>query len=175
MWHECKSNIWSSNTKVDMSLIKCRLFTVCPEQVWYAASGLFNPSHWGGGGGEVQFFQAQDQQITTCSPRIVTECLLTRSMLIKMCVLVWKCSYENQRKSMDNIFMLQIYQTVNHIKLQVIMVIYYRPFQRGFSVVLELLWFTLIGIVFPASVCLWLFVRFMWDSLVGKNCPSVFL
>ena len=36
-------------------------------------------------GAEVRFDQAQDQQVvTTRSPRIVTECLLTRSMLIKM-------------------------------------------------------------------------------------------
>ena len=35
--------------------------------------------------GRVWFDQAQDQQvITTRSPRIVTECLLTRSMLIQM-------------------------------------------------------------------------------------------
>ena len=27
--------------------------------------------------------KAQDQQVTACSPRIETECLLTRSMLIK--------------------------------------------------------------------------------------------
>ena len=40
---------------------------------------------WKGGG--VRFDQAQDQQvITTRSPRIVTECLLTRSMLFKMYV-----------------------------------------------------------------------------------------
>ena len=38
-------------------------------------------------GGEIRFDQAQDQQVvTTRSPRIVTECLLTRSMLIKMYV-----------------------------------------------------------------------------------------
>ena len=37
--------------------------------------------------GEARFDQAQDQQVvTTRSPRIVTECLLTRSMLIKMYV-----------------------------------------------------------------------------------------
>ena len=37
--------------------------------------------------GEVRNDQAQDQQVvTTHSPRIVTECLLTRSMLIKMYV-----------------------------------------------------------------------------------------
>ena len=37
--------------------------------------------------GEVRFDQAQDQQVViTRSPRIVTECLLTRSMLIKMYV-----------------------------------------------------------------------------------------
>ena len=50
----------------------------------HAASGLPNPTH---SEGEVQFDQAQDQQVvTTHSPRLVTECLLTRSMLIKMYV-----------------------------------------------------------------------------------------
>ena len=66
-----------------------KLFTVCTEQVKspyteHAASGLPNPTHLEG---EVRFDQAQDQQVvTTRSPRIVTECLLTRSMLIKMYV-----------------------------------------------------------------------------------------
>ena len=66
-----------------------KLFTVCTEQVRslyteHAASGLPNPAHleW-----EVRFDQAQNQQVvTTRSPRIVTECLLIRSMLIKMYV-----------------------------------------------------------------------------------------
>ena len=50
----------------------------------HAASGLPNPAHLEG---EVRFDQAQDQQVVTIrSPRIVTECLLTRSMLIKMYV-----------------------------------------------------------------------------------------
>ena len=63
------------------------LFTVCTEQMRspfteHAASGLPNPTHLEG---EVRFDQAQDQQVvTTRSPRIVTECLLTRSILIKM-------------------------------------------------------------------------------------------
>ena len=35
---------------------------------------------------EVPFVQAQDQHFTTRSQRVVTECLLTRSMLIKMYV-----------------------------------------------------------------------------------------
>ena len=35
-------------------------------------------------GGGVRFFQAQDQQVTTRRPKIVTECLLTRSMLFKI-------------------------------------------------------------------------------------------
>ena len=49
-----------------------------------AASGLPNPTHLEG---EVRFDQAQDQEVvTTRSPRIVTECLLTRSMLNKMYV-----------------------------------------------------------------------------------------
>ena len=65
------------------------LFTVCTEQVRspyteHTASGLPNPTHLDG---EVRFDQAQDQQVvTTRSPRIVTECLLSRSMLIKMYV-----------------------------------------------------------------------------------------
>ena len=43
--------------------------------------------NWREGGGAVRFNQAQDQQVvTTRSPGIVTECLLTRSMLIKMYV-----------------------------------------------------------------------------------------
>ena len=47
-------------------------------------SGLPNPTSLLG---EVQFVQAQDQQaVTARSPRIITECLLTRSMLIKMYV-----------------------------------------------------------------------------------------
>ena len=50
----------------------------------HAASGLSNPTHLEG---EVRFDQAQDQQVvTTRSPRIVTEYLLTRSMLVKMYV-----------------------------------------------------------------------------------------
>ena len=49
-----------------------------------AASGLPNPTQLEG---EVRFVQAQDQQaVTRHSPRIITECLLTRSMLIKMYV-----------------------------------------------------------------------------------------
>ena len=48
----------------------------------HAARGLPNPTHLEG---EVRFDQAQAQQMfTTRSPRIVTECLLTRSMLIEM-------------------------------------------------------------------------------------------
>ena len=66
-----------------------KAFKVCTEQVRspyseHAASELPNPTLLEG---EVRFDQAQDQQVvTTRSPRIVTECLLTRSMLIKMYV-----------------------------------------------------------------------------------------
>ena len=67
------------------------LFTVCTQQVGspyteHAASGLPNPNHLEG---EVRFDQTQDQQVvvTTCSPRILTEGLPTRSMLIKMYML----------------------------------------------------------------------------------------
>ena len=55
-----------------------KLFTVCyrADEVSVCCEHLE---------GEVRFDQAQDQQVvTTRSPRIVTECLLTRSMLIKM-------------------------------------------------------------------------------------------
>ena len=64
-------------------------FIVCIEQVRspyteHAASGLPNPTHLEG---KVRFDQAQDQQVvTTRSPRKVTECILTRSMLFKMYV-----------------------------------------------------------------------------------------
>ena len=67
-----------------------KLFTICTEQVRspyteHAARGLPNHTHLEGGG--VRFDEAQDQQmVTTRSPRIVTECLLTRSMLFKMYV-----------------------------------------------------------------------------------------
>ena len=48
----------------------------------HAASGLPNPTPLEG---EVRFVQAQDQQVViTRSPRKITECLFTRSMLIKM-------------------------------------------------------------------------------------------
>ena len=50
----------------------------------HATIGLPNPTQLKG---EVRFVQAQDQQVvTTRSPKLVTECLLTRSMLIKMYV-----------------------------------------------------------------------------------------
>ena len=52
----------------------------------HAASGLPNPADLGG---ELRFVQAQDQQVTTDSPRIVTECLLNQCWL--------KCMYEGWR------------------------------------------------------------------------------
>ena len=59
-----------------------KLFTVCTEQV----KSLYT-EHAAHLKGEVRFNQAQDQQVvTTRSPRIVTECLLIRLMLIKMYV-----------------------------------------------------------------------------------------
>ena len=64
---QCQSNIWSSITKVEMTLSMHKLFTVCTEQVRspyteHAASGLPNPTHLEG---EVRFDQAQDQQVVT--------------------------------------------------------------------------------------------------------------
>ena len=73
-----------------MHLIKTKqwkLFTVCTEQVRspyieHAASGLPNPTHLEG---EVRFVPvSRPAGFTTRCPRMVTECLLTRSMLIKM-------------------------------------------------------------------------------------------
>ena len=67
-----------------------KLFAVYTEQVRspyaeHAASGLPNLTHLEG---EVGYDQAQDQQVViTRSLRIVTECLITRSMLIKMYML----------------------------------------------------------------------------------------
>ena len=75
-----------------------KLFTVsCTEQVRspyteHAASGLPNPTPLEG---EVRFVRAQDQQVvTTRSPRIITECLLTLLMLIKIyvhAIYSWLC------------------------------------------------------------------------------------
>ena len=61
---------------------KYKLFTVCTEltkssYTEHTASGLPIPTHLEG---EVRFAQAQDQQVITRSPRIVTECLLTHAM-----------------------------------------------------------------------------------------------
>ena len=87
IWHVCQSNIWSSFTKVDWQLNRHKLVSVYTEQVRspyteHAASGLPNRTPLEG---EVRFVQAQDQQVvTTRSPEIITECLLTRSMLIKV-------------------------------------------------------------------------------------------
>ena len=87
-WHSCQI-CYPHEIKIlllllVLLLIMHKLFTVCKEQVRspyteHAASGLPNPTHLEE---EVRFDQAQDQQVvTTRSPRIVTECLLTRSML----------------------------------------------------------------------------------------------
>ena len=83
-----RNDIWQLNMH--------KLFTVCTEQVRspyteHAASGLPNPTHLEG---ELRFDQAQDQQVvTTRSPRIVTECLLTRSMLIKIVYMLFTVDF----------------------------------------------------------------------------------
>ena len=90
IWYNCLSNIWSSDTKTYMRLIiakQWKLFTVCTEQVRspyieHAASGLPNPIRLEGGGTICP--GSRPAGVTTRCPRIVTECLLTRSMLIKM-------------------------------------------------------------------------------------------
>ena len=68
-------------TKVDMSLTIEQTYVTYTE---HAASGLPNPTPLEG---EVWFVQTQNQQVvTTRSPRIITACLLTCSMLNKMYV-----------------------------------------------------------------------------------------
>ena len=70
-----------------LTIEQTKLFTVCTEEVRspyieHAASGLPNPTPLEG---EVRFVKAQiEQVVTTHSPRIIIECLLTRSMWIKM-------------------------------------------------------------------------------------------
>ena len=57
----------------------------------HAVSGLPNPNHLEG---EVRFVQAQDKRVVTARcPRIMTECLLTRSMWIKMYVLIFTADF----------------------------------------------------------------------------------
>ena len=68
-----------------ITLTELKLFTVCTERIRspyteHAASGLHNPTPLEG---EVRFIYAQDQQMSE-NPRMVAECLLTRSMLIKV-------------------------------------------------------------------------------------------
>ena len=80
--------IWSSDTKTYMRLIitkQWKLFTVCTEQVRspyieHAASGI--PYSLGRGGTICP--GSRPAGVTTRCPRIVTECLPTRSMVIKM-------------------------------------------------------------------------------------------
>ena len=69
--------------------------TVCTERVRYpytehAASGLPNPFSLGGGG--MIYTSSRPADVTTRSPRTVAECLLTRSMLIKMYYLFMVCA-----------------------------------------------------------------------------------
>ena len=57
----------------------------------HAASGLPNLTSLEE---EVRFAQAQDQQVdTTRSPRIITECLLTRSMLLKCMYMLFTADF----------------------------------------------------------------------------------
>ena len=65
-------------------MTELKLFTGCTERVRFpytehAASRLPNPTPLEGGG--VRFIPAQDQQML---PHVVRECLITRTMLIKM-------------------------------------------------------------------------------------------
>ena len=64
-----------------------KIITVCTEQVRspyieHAASGLSNPTRLEGGG--TIYPGSRPAGVTTRSPRMVTECLLTRSKSIKM-------------------------------------------------------------------------------------------
>ena len=68
-----------------------KLFTVCTEQVKFpytehAASGLPNPTDLEGAGVEYDLTRLKTSRWLPHGLRIVTECLLTRSMLIKMYV-----------------------------------------------------------------------------------------
>ena len=66
IWHECQSNIWSSDTKTYMRLIiKMKIIynmyrAMRSPYIKHAASGLPNPTRLEG---EIRFIQAQDQQM----------------------------------------------------------------------------------------------------------------
>ena len=69
----------------DKLLIELKLFTACTERVRFpytehAASGLSNHTNLGG----TIYPGSRPADVTTRSPRMVAECLLTRSLLIKM-------------------------------------------------------------------------------------------
>ena len=70
IWHECQSNIWSSDTKKYMHLKitdKNKITYSMYRAVEHAASGLPNPTPLEG---EVGFIQAQYQQVL---PHVVRE------------------------------------------------------------------------------------------------------
>ena len=70
---------------IEYAYIICSMYKAGEVSVQRACCERATKPYSLGGGGEVRFNQAQDQQVvTTRSPRLVTECLLTRSMLIKM-------------------------------------------------------------------------------------------
>ena len=96
VWHECQSIIWSWITNVNMSLMTEQveiihsMYRAGEVSVHRACCERATQPYSRGGGGGVRFAQAQDQQVTrdvtTRNPRIVTECLLTCAMLIKLYV-----------------------------------------------------------------------------------------
>ena len=90
IWHECQSYLWSSDTKTYMRLIitdrtkiSYSMYRAGEVSVYRACCmRATQPYSLGGGGTICQ--GSRPAGVTTRIPRIVAECLPTRSMLIKM-------------------------------------------------------------------------------------------
>ena len=89
IWHECQSNIWSSYTKTysrliitDRTKIIYSMYRAGEVSVHRTCCKRATQPYSFEGGGTI--YPGSRPAVTTRSPRMVAECLLTRSMLIKM-------------------------------------------------------------------------------------------
>ena len=90
MWHGCQSNIWSSDTKTymrfiitDRTKIIYSMYRAGEVSVHRACCERASKSYSLGGRGMI-YPGSRPAVVTTRSPRMVAQCLLTRPMLIKM-------------------------------------------------------------------------------------------
>ena len=88
IWHECQSNLWSSKTYMrsiitDRTKIIYNMYRADEVSVHRACCERTTQPYFLGGGGTI-YPVSRPAHVTACSPRMVAECFLTRSMLIKI-------------------------------------------------------------------------------------------